>query len=525
VAVLMAELRNDILKEEEQIGGFTPGEPDDDSFMLQDKSYTGNIFLFLNPLVTEPEEIEDVPDEEIFEEEEHSSLPEEVAAVEKKSDYKMMDIGGDESEDDLFEFEKKKLHKNTDESEEIDDPNLVGYIKGLLSVSKRKSKNQQQNEINKEEVEIKPFIPIVGNSADTQLVISDMDLDKPSTSTLSDRQISEEDNPIPEATFDMPEPTEPEKPKDEKKKKKLPLIFWLGAAALLILVLGAGAYFWLFNSVDHNKDTHTKISVKDSIKLAEKVKKGKAGDKSDSLKSKSEQIPDSLKLAEKNYQDSLNNAQTKLDEKIADKSTEIEVINQTEKPVEVKSNNLHNKEVSKQETKSIPVPIEKTGAKPANPVDIKQSNTDLAEKLRQIDKKAIEGDNNITKSEIRKVPEKLKKVDLATAKPVKPLDIKQKALSETYVPKEEQKESIKEAPRDVPGIYIVQIYSSPSKEDAQLWLNKLKARNVHDGFISEQTMRDKIWYRVRFGHFRTREEARIAALRFGFAQTWIDRVK
>ena len=91
--------------------------------------------------------------------------------------------------------------------------------------------------------------------------------------------------------------------------------------------------------------------------------------------------------------------------------------------------------------------------------------------------------------------------------------IRNKTMNDTFAPKDEQ------------GVYIVQIYSSPSKEDALTWLGKLKDKNIADAFISEQNVRDKVWYRVRFGNFRTRDEARNAALRYGFAQTWIDRVK
>ncbi|MBM2813920.1 MAG: hypothetical protein HW421_682 [Ignavibacteria bacterium] len=75
------------------------------------------------------------------------------------------------------------------------------------------------------------------------------------------------------------------------------------------------------------------------------------------------------------------------------------------------------------------------------------------------------------------------------------------------------------------GVYAVQIYSSPSKKDAEEWLGKLNAKNVASGFITSQTIRDKIWYRVRFGSFKSRDEARLAALKFGFPQSWIDRVK
>ena len=78
---------------------------------------------------------------------------------------------------------------------------------------------------------------------------------------------------------------------------------------------------------------------------------------------------------------------------------------------------------------------------------------------------------------------------------------------------------------DEKGLYIVQVYSTLSREDAEEWLSKLKNKNVHDAFISTQRVRDKVWYRVRFGAFETKEEAKNSAIKLGFAQSWIDRVR
>ncbi len=79
--------------------------------------------------------------------------------------------------------------------------------------------------------------------------------------------------------------------------------------------------------------------------------------------------------------------------------------------------------------------------------------------------------------------------------------------------------------KDEPGVYTVEIYSTPSLEDAQEWLGKLKRKKVENAFIVAHKKRDKNWYRVRFGNFRSREEAKKEALKLGFAQTWIDRVR
>ncbi|MCE5304640.1 SPOR domain-containing protein, partial [bacterium] len=64
-----------------------------------------------------------------------------------------------------------------------------------------------------------------------------------------------------------------------------------------------------------------------------------------------------------------------------------------------------------------------------------------------------------------------------------------------------------------------------SKEDAEQWKKKLQRLNIQKAYISEQKIRDVLWYRVRFGEFPTKETAIQAAKQLGFSQMWIDRVK
>jgi septal ring-binding cell division protein DamX len=75
------------------------------------------------------------------------------------------------------------------------------------------------------------------------------------------------------------------------------------------------------------------------------------------------------------------------------------------------------------------------------------------------------------------------------------------------------------------GVFTVQIYSTLSEDDALDWLVKLKQKNIGSAFISQQKIRDKVWYRVRFGAYQTERDAKEAAAKYGFAQSWIDRVK
>ncbi len=74
-------------------------------------------------------------------------------------------------------------------------------------------------------------------------------------------------------------------------------------------------------------------------------------------------------------------------------------------------------------------------------------------------------------------------------------------------------------------LFVVQVFSSPSKDDANEWLQSLRDRNVSGGYIVEQRIKGEPWYRVRFGEFGTRDAAESEALRLGFREPWIARVR
>jgi len=74
-------------------------------------------------------------------------------------------------------------------------------------------------------------------------------------------------------------------------------------------------------------------------------------------------------------------------------------------------------------------------------------------------------------------------------------------------------------------IYTIQVYATPSFEDAEFWRQKLTSMRINDVYISTQKVRDIIWYRVRFGKFNNRQQALDVAKQFGFSQTWVDRIQ
>lgn len=74
-------------------------------------------------------------------------------------------------------------------------------------------------------------------------------------------------------------------------------------------------------------------------------------------------------------------------------------------------------------------------------------------------------------------------------------------------------------------MWVVQVFSSPSRDDADEWLQTLREKRVQDGYIVEQQLRGQPWYRVRFGQFSTKEAAEAAAVNLGFRQPWIARIR
>lgn len=88
-----------------------------------------------------------------------------------------------------------------------------------------------------------------------------------------------------------------------------------------------------------------------------------------------------------------------------------------------------------------------------------------------------------------------------------------------------EKPSTKVEPKPETEVYVIQIYASPSKEDAQEWLKKVQKRIGGEAYISTQLVRDKVWYRVRCGHYTSKESATAAAEKYGFSQSWVDRIR
>lgn len=90
---------------------------------------------------------------------------------------------------------------------------------------------------------------------------------------------------------------------------------------------------------------------------------------------------------------------------------------------------------------------------------------------------------------------------------------------------EKKEAQITSTSKEMKQVYTVQVYATPSKSEAERWLQKLRMTSVNSAVITTQLIRDKTWYRVRFGNFASRDEAEKAIKTIGYDQCWIDRVR
>lgn len=274
--------------------------------------------------------------------------------------------------------------------------------------------------------------------------------------------------------------------KGKKKRKPMPLwqIISLSAAAVLIIgtlvTLGVLKFFTdpNFMRFGKSKKDSTQISHNEKPKSKKnkdvKVVESKATVK-DTSKEKPKEIAENSKVNEKQIETPTKEAPIKEEPKKVESKT-IKIA-EPEKKIVTKEPKLNKKDIVIN--------------------DVKPHN-----KENKIIKEPKE--TKVQKEKIEKIVEK---------------KTQNKKESKTYVPTSNDDED------NVKPSFAVQIYATPSKEDAEDWVNKLKQKSAKNVRIDSQMIRDVKWFRVRFGDFENKEEAKLAALKLGFAQSWIDRVR
>jgi cell division protein FtsN len=419
-------------------------------------------------------------------------------------------IENDEVDDLNDSFNDDFSSENQESNNDNDGLELDDDLKNLLKKDLKKSKERKGDDFNfDDEIEVvrDEEFPIDEDMSADVMNFSDIDADKPSNYGID--KVDGEETKSEKEVFE-------EKLKENKKLSKRMIYVYSGVAVTLLMALLITAILNKDNIFNDNKlksdstlvednqdeinEEEIKQSNKDNIKTKEK---SKTTTKKADEKPEPEDIEiDDVTLEEK--KDTIKQKEIVIEEKKETPKENINLVkdaNEIEK-VENQQNvvsedlNLKN-ESKKKEVKQKPVKeqIKKEIPKTTNITD---NRNNQSKPVTNNKSKVIEPKSEVVKSEqSSKIPENNKNLKVA-------------------YPKKEQSDE---------GLFIVQIYASQSKEDANFWLKKLKEQNINDAFISEQIVRDEIWYRVRFGSFATKTEALETASKLGYAQTWVDRVK
>jgi len=526
----MADLKNNALSQEEQLSGFNPGEPDDDTFALPDSAeYTGNLDdwkpvenpveaelqapfeqertaieadnrgieeiaqeiksekesikpiieeeplqeleqepIFSTPFFEEPDNMDENIDKNIFEE------PEIEADVPQEKIFADDDFASFEEPAPVAKTESEYQPMITEDDDQLD---LAAFIQSQKDITDKR-KNEialETKHSSKAEDTLPPsdYIPVEGQ------------VDNINTIDLTNLDIHDDEKQKSAPAVAIPvskTKTTKEQVKKTKKEKSdsSPLVFLLigSAATLLLFIILAGLYIYFLKPdiyallFDKTQKTELVTETTDDEQDTEKASEVTTKTKETTVK-------------EETTETATEETKSTSESKIA-KETELARDTELEKIEEAK------------------VEVPKTVAPKPVTAPVRQPVTQVSQATQKPAKPVAKTPPVVTPVVVTPVQ----------TPPATTTDIaQQKVLEETYTDFDEE------------GIYTVQIYASPSQKDAEEWLNKLKDKSISNSFISTQQIRGQTWYRVRFGEFSTKEEARLAALRYGFAQTWIDRVK
>lgn len=375
--------------------------------------------------------------------------------------------------------------------DEFEDDDFKNILENDLSKNKQNSDiSNLDNFSNDESFSTNESFPIDDEILADVINFDDIKADKPSNYGID--SIGEEDNTDTKSIDEIK--------KNKKKDKSKKLFYIYGSVAALLLISLITVTFLnkdrIFNSIVSNGDSTLVDNKIDSSKSSKSTNVNKSKIKLDSNKKEIAINRDSInKSVEINDSNSLDL-----------NGNNIDIVKDKEKENIITKDDINNQHINKNSN----VNTNKTQIEDTKIV----SNDNVINKTKELPKaKTVTKDNNITNNTNIRNKEEIER---------------KKSVSNSI--QKDEKEKINNIPypkKDLSdeGIFTVQIYATQSKEDALFWLNKLKDQKIYDGFISEQIIRDEIWYRVRFGNFTNKDKALEEASKLGYAQTWVDRVK
>ncbi len=75
------------------------------------------------------------------------------------------------------------------------------------------------------------------------------------------------------------------------------------------------------------------------------------------------------------------------------------------------------------------------------------------------------------------------------------------------------------------GLYVLQVYSALSKEEADVKYDEFKSKGVEKVWVSTYANANVVWYRVRIGDFTTKAAADAKAKELGLSTYWVDKIR
>lgn len=527
----MTDFKDDILKPEEEQAGFNPGEPDDDTFVLKDdQDYPGDLPDFDNTIADDiqdsieamemPETDEDISSAEQIEADQGESL------WDKFEDEPTEETEIEESENEDSEEIQNDIENEPEESVENADEDLPP-----IEEIGDKTVNSEEIESEESEIETKTEEPEQINTEDENDIEEDNinidnteDISENIESEINEEEPIELDDDLKNLISQELEKGKVRKSKIKEEKSKTENIQKPKKEDFKAVQEHSDTNEIDFDKLEDEIPKQTKIDdektkIKEEPKVVEKVKSKKEKTKENEKKRFPLAAVITTAAATFLLTLAIGSGYLYYYTDFFDNS-----INQDNKNAEIA--------IADSVVQEEMIDTSAVTQKEEIPVTVKEDDKKLI-KQKESPNKEISKNKNETKNNAT-VATKPKKQNIAERKKTENTGKKDKKVQKKpkkITPKKEitkntkkEKINVNESNYDE-SVYIVQIYATPSEEDAKDWLEKLKNKNIENAFISTKKERGKTIYRVRFGNYKSKEEARTAALKHGFAQTWIDRVK
>ena len=542
----MASLEENIPDQFDETSGFSPDDAEDDTFLLEKlNAYPGELpyeptddYVPEIQEEIEPEYVPDEPEPERTEqpEEEITPLPEEEVPgltdefiPEQTEPIKDEFIAEEQEQEFSEEMYPEELHEQEDslvpEQEEevfVPEENETEFFPEEIS-------HEKTDELSSEELSEQEDLFVPQEQEEEDYVTDNLENEVPEeiSESSEDNLITheaesieeipeqQENKAIPEEAITKDEDVIPqlvpliitdrefktETVPQKKRSRWKRLLFYILLLILLLIAASAGYYFFVMNG------SYDVPFLNNLFKNAQAL----------NLK-KETTIPDTLKINE--AVDNQNVVKPEEPKPVEKQESRIE----PESPVIYDYKQEHREVVQKRQD----LPAKKQLSKDSSIVK-KPAKPKPADSVKTVPQQTAKQKVTVKKPEVKKDSVKSEPKNPA-AKPLKKPELKKDTAKSLPKPPAAKTPAIKKDDKITKPLpkgaeeYTIEIYSSPSLEDAQEWLGRLKRKNI-DGFIKTQKVRDVIWYRVRFGSFGSREKAKEQALKLGFDQSWIDRVK